>query len=169
MRPLIIGILLFLIWSALSTWFFISKIYPISDSSTETVLISEAEPLTETPAVQAVLPVKPEDLTLYFDYNKAILKPVSRLDSFITESKEYLSADTTACLIIVGHTCSIGSDTYNLELGMSRAVAVQNFLTSKGLSYQCIRVSSKGEAEPAGNNSTEEGRIKNRRAELKIN
>jgi outer membrane protein OmpA-like peptidoglycan-associated protein len=168
-RPLIIGVLLFLIWSALSTWFFISKLYPISDSPIEAALTEEAIPLPESPSATPILPDKPGDITLYFDYNKAIVKALNTLDDFLTKSDEYLKVDTAACLIITGHTCSIGSEKYNLELGMKRALAVQNYLRGKGFTNHCFKVYSKGEKEPAQNNSTEEGRIKNRRVELTIN
>ena len=78
--------------------------------------------------------------------------------------KEY--PDTN--ILVEGHTDSSGSDAYNLTLSKNRAQAVTNFLTSQGISASRIDTKWYGESQPKYDNSTVEGRSKNRRVELAI-
>lgn len=66
-------------------------------------------------------------------------------------------------LRVEGHTCDIGGDSYNLELGLRRAQAVANFLISKGVDSKRIQVDSMGELAPAVPNDSEKNRAYNRR------
>ncbi|MCY2687036.1 OmpA family protein [Salinimicrobium sp. TH3] len=71
-------------------------------------------------------------------------------------------------ILVEGHTDNTGSDAYNLTLSKNRAQAVTNFLTSQGISQGRIETKWYGEAQPKYDNSTVEGRSKNRRVELAI-
>ena len=71
-------------------------------------------------------------------------------------------------ILVEGHTDSTGSDAYNLTLSKNRAQAVTNFLTSQGISRGRIDTKWYGETQPKYDNSTVEGRSKNRRVELAI-
>ena len=66
---------------------------------------------------------------------------------------------------VMGHTDSVADDAHNLDLSKRRAKAVGDYLTGKvpGLS---ITTDGKGEAEPIGDNETDEGRAQNRRVEI---
>ena len=67
---------------------------------------------------------------------------------------------------VMGHTDSVADDAHNLDLSKRRAKAVGDYLTGKvpGLS---ITTDGKGEAEPIGDNETDEGRAQNRRVEIR--
>ncbi len=78
--------------------------------------------------------------------------------------KEY--PDTN--ILVEGHTDSSGSDAYNLALSKNRAQAVTNFLKSNGIAGNRIETKWYGESQPKYDNSTVEGRSKNRRVELAI-
>ena len=67
---------------------------------------------------------------------------------------------------IGGHTCSIGSDEYNQGLSERRANAVKSYLVKKGISSNAITARGYGESMPKFDNSTDEGRRLNRRAEI---
>ena len=168
MRPYIIGILLFLIWSTLSTWFYAHFLYPVRTQTEETVPFQESpvqsEPIPET----TPLPEPPGDITLYFDYNKSDILSNTVLPEFARSSLAYLHADSASCLQITGYTCSIGTEAYNQELGQRRAEAVLSWFRKNGLTVECTHVMSRGEKDPAADNSTEAGRIKNRRVVVKI-
>jgi outer membrane protein OmpA-like peptidoglycan-associated protein len=170
MRPLLIGILLFLIWSALSTWYYATRIFPVGEPAGGPASVEEvhADTAVVAPQKTVTLPEKPSDITLYFDYNKTVILPSAALDPYIQSGKRYLEADSSACLLITGHTCSIGTEIYNLDLGKRRAMAVKEALASGGLTPECIKISSRGESEPAADNSTENGRKKNRRVHIHI-
>ena len=67
---------------------------------------------------------------------------------------------------ISGHTCSLGSDGYNQRLSERRAESVKSYLVKQGLSGSSISTRGYGESNPKFDNSTEEGRRLNRRAEI---
>ncbi|SBV95244.1 OmpA/MotB domain protein [uncultured delta proteobacterium] len=69
-------------------------------------------------------------------------------------------------LEIGGHTCSIGSDEYNMGLSQRRANAVKNYLAKKGIPAASMTAVGYGESQPKFDNRTEEGRRLNRRAEI---
>ena len=78
-----------------------------------------------------------------------------------------LKADPRLRVIIEGHTDSVGSDEYNMELSGRRAGAVSKYLVSKGIDSTRLQAKGLGETQPIASNDTEEGRAKNRRVELK--
>ena len=67
---------------------------------------------------------------------------------------------------IGGHTCSIGSEVYNQGLSERRANAVKSYLVKKGIPADVITARGYGEDMPKFDNSTDEGRRLNRRAEI---
>ncbi|MDR2076106.1 MAG: OmpA family protein [Desulfovibrio sp.] len=67
---------------------------------------------------------------------------------------------------IGGHTCSVGSEEYNQRLSERRAAAVKAYLVQKGIPAARITTRGYGESQPKFDNSTEEGRRLNRRAEI---
>ncbi|MFD2518602.1 OmpA family protein [Salinimicrobium flavum] len=71
-------------------------------------------------------------------------------------------------ILVEGHTDSTGSDAYNLTLSKNRAQAVTNFLVNQGITAGRIDTKWYGESQPKYDNSTVEGRSKNRRVELAI-
>ncbi len=73
-----------------------------------------------------------------------------------------------AGLLIVGHTDSVGSDTYNHGLSVRRAEAALNYLMAQGVSVQRMHASGRGEWEPLATNETAAGRQANRRVEVAI-
>ena len=167
MRSLIIGILLFLVWSSLSTWYYATRIYsPDNELSQELVIGQIAEPVAS--AIKPESPSPPEATRIYFAFDRSDFIPDEKLAAFLNESKIYLQSDTASCLLITGHADSKGTEKYNLELGMKRANSVKGYFLTMGLANSCIKTLSKGESEPMADNSTEEGRAKNRRAILEI-
>ncbi|KUO66871.1 MAG: hypothetical protein APF83_08295 [Lutibacter sp. BRH_c52] len=79
--------------------------------------------------------------------------------------KEY--PDTN--VLVVGHTDSSGPADYNMTLSEKRAYAVTNyFVQSKGLGSSRFTTTWFGEDQPIADNSTVEGRAKNRRVNVAI-
>ena len=68
---------------------------------------------------------------------------------------------------IQGHTDTSGDDTFNQLLSEKRAKVVMDYLISKELDPNRFTSKGYGEIQPTANNSTREGRISNRRVELK--
>ena len=107
------------------------------------------------------------ELRAEFDLNKFVIKPeyVKRLQAIADFMKKY--KDTTTA--IEGHTCNLGSAEYNMKLSQQRADAVKKYLVDKlGIESDRIATRAYGETRPIADNSTEEGRKQNRRAEAVI-
>ena len=71
-------------------------------------------------------------------------------------------------LLIVGHTDSTGSESYNLALSKRRAMAVSDYLAAQGVTRTRLRMDGRGELEPVASNASEDGRQQNRRVEVAI-
>lgn len=69
-------------------------------------------------------------------------------------------------ILVIGHTDSTGPEDYNMELSLARANSVRNYMVRKGIPASRIATRGKGELEPIADNSTPEGRAKNRRVEI---
>lgn len=83
---------------------------------------------------------------VYFKYDSAKLVPEAkeRLDEIATCAKTGAVKDQE--LIVVGRTDPAGPDSYNQQLGMSRAEAVARYLREQGVSKARVETASKGEA-----------------------
>ena len=104
---------------------------------------------------------------ILFDSGKAIIKPSSA--KVIDEIGAVLQSNPKIKVSITGHTDSDGDDKKNLELSELRAMAVKTELVRKfDLNEDLIEVIGKGESQPIGKNTTEEGKKQNRRVEFKI-
>jgi OOP family OmpA-OmpF porin len=69
----------------------------------------------------------------------------------------------------MGHTDSVGDESYNLRLSQARADTVKNTLLQQGVTPQSILSSTGyGESQPVADNATPEGRAQNRRVDLRI-
>jgi OmpA-OmpF porin, OOP family len=101
-----------------------------------------------------------------FEYNRADLKAgaLRNLYQLVT----FLRENSTRNVLIEGHTDSIGSESYNLDLSQRRAEAVRNFLVQNGISSERIVARGYGKAYPVASNNTEAGRQQNRRVEIVI-
>lgn len=99
-----------------------------------------------------------------FDFDKAVIRPqdYAKLDQDIDALKAWGDVDVE----VAGHTCSIGTEEYNLGLSQRRAEAVRNYLVSKGVPADRLTVRGYGESRPVASNATREGRAQNRRVEL---
>jgi outer membrane protein OmpA-like peptidoglycan-associated protein len=95
-----------------------------------------------------------------YDLNNSAKSSLAELAKVL---KEYNDADVA----IFGHTDSSGSDAINNPLSVNRATSVSNYLKSLGVSAAQIKsVEGKGSTEPIADNSTAEGKSKNRRVEI---
>ncbi len=79
---------------------------------------------------------------------------------------ELIGNDKGINLLIIGHTCDIGSYEFNQKLSEKRAGNVKEYLIGRGIPAEKISTEAYGETKPLADNSTEAGRIRNRRAEL---
>lgn len=71
-------------------------------------------------------------------------------------------------LKISGHTDDVGSEKSNQTLSVNRANAVKTYLVKRGVSKNKIEARGYGESQPIAENTTEEGRQRNRRVEFNV-
>lgn len=107
-----------------------------------------------------------EEAGVYFDTNKSDVKgtSASTLDRLVGIFKEYPKTN----ILVEGHTDSAGADEYNMNLSKQRATSVTGYLVSKGLDASRFDTKWYGETQPVADNTTAEGKSKNRRVELAI-
>ena len=80
----------------------------------------------------------------------------------------FLNEYPTSRVAITGYTDSSGPAAYNLKLSEMRAQAVKDYLISAGIEEARHTATGLGENNPVADNSTHEGREKNRRVEVVI-
>lgn len=102
------------------------------------------------------------DVNFEVDSDQLTARAKEILDSLASE----WSKAKPSTVSVMGHTDSVADDAHNLDLSKRRAKAVGDYLAGKvpGLS---LTTDGKGEAEPIGDNETEEGRAQNRRVEIR--
>lgn len=101
-----------------------------------------------------------------FDFGKATLRPASY--KTLDELVEYLQRKSDERIEIGGHTDNIGSEVKNKALSLERAKSIVAYLIAKGIDPARLMAKGYGSMEPIEENTTEAGRQKNRRSEVKI-
>lgn len=103
---------------------------------------------------------------LLFGFDSSELQPASRTN--LAKLASSLNRHPDSNILLVGHTDSDGSDSYNMELSKRRADSATAYLISQGIAPGRIRAEARGEREPISDNTTVEGRNQNRRIEVAI-
>lgn len=93
-------------------------------------------------------------------------EPAPSLHDALARLAPVLAAPAKVAVHVIGHTDSIGSEVYNLQLSIRRAEAVMETLRSLGVPLARLSADGKGESESLVSNDTPEGRATNRRVEL---
>ncbi|MEP2735177.1 MAG: OmpA family protein [Erythrobacter sp.] len=120
--------------------------------------------VTEVDGGEAILVNLPDGVT--FDVGSAVIQPNFRstLDTVSNNLVQY----PNSIIDVYGHTDSTGSDSFNQRLSEQRAQSVTNYMASRGVANARMRWQGFGESQPIADNTTEFGRSRNRRVEIKI-
>lgn len=108
-------------------------------------------------------------LQVYFDLSKSVIKNESMKAT--NKLLRLMKSFPTMQVELRGHTDSLnrtGDDSYNLKLSQERADAVRKELIKGGIEPERISAIGFGDKRPIAENTTEEGRKKNRRTEFVI-
>jgi outer membrane protein OmpA-like peptidoglycan-associated protein len=103
---------------------------------------------------------------IFFDSGKSSIQATSY--SELLKLVDLLKNNPTIRVEISGFTDNIGDETLNQKLSEERAKTVVNYLILKGIPSTRLVAKGYGPALPVTSNSTEAGRQKNRRTEMKI-
>lgn len=101
---------------------------------------------------------------IQFEFDSSVLKTssYSTLDKLAKELR-----DNNSSVALDGYASAEGSESYNLTLSKDRANSVKQYLVNAGVSSSSITAQGYGEKNPVASNATEEGRVQNRRVEIK--
>lgn len=103
---------------------------------------------------------------VFFDTGLSTLKPESY--KALNDLVEVMKLKSTLVIEIDGHTDNTGTAEINQKLSQDRADAVRNYLIKKGIAATRVSAKGFGDTMPVADNSTDEGKAKNRRTEVKI-
>jgi OOP family OmpA-OmpF porin len=101
-----------------------------------------------------------------FETNKATIKPTSF--KVLDEASKVLVDYASLRVEISGHTDISGTLEHNLTLSKDRADAVKAYIVGRGVAQDRIETRGAGPTEPVADNTTADGRSKNRRVEFKL-
>jgi outer membrane protein OmpA-like peptidoglycan-associated protein len=127
-------------------------IAPLPDASPSVDWQAIKDQLNDNPLTPLFEPYQTERTLGQEDINKA------------NEIKDYLENNSDGSIEVIGHTDISGPRALNMKLSQQRADFVKGYLVQSGIDADKISSSFKGPDEPAEDNSTPEGRVKNRRA-----
>ena len=118
------------------------------------------------PPAPAPVPVVKVKEPILFQTNKTEIakKSIPTIQDVAKEAKE----NKDVVIYVDGYTDNQGSKKYNKTLSVKRAKAVELKLTKMGVDKKKIMIAGHGDEAPVESNKTKEGRLKNRRAELKV-
>jgi OmpA-OmpF porin, OOP family len=111
----------------------------------------------------------PKEISLdnvLFDSGKSTLKPASTKP--LNDLYDFLVLKNTMVVEIQGHTDNVGKPEDNMKLSGERAKVVMDFLVKKGIDPKRLTAKGYGDTRPIADNSTPEGKAKNRRTYLVV-
>ncbi|MEO6524547.1 MAG: OmpA family protein [Mucilaginibacter sp.] len=114
---------------------------------------------TATPAVAATA-----YSNIQFEFDSSVLRTSSYpvLDATSADLRASKSSVT-----VNGYASSEGTAAHNLALSKDRANSVKTYLVNSGVDAKRVKIKGLGETHPIADNSTEDGRVLNRRVEFK--
>lgn len=106
------------------------------------------------------------DSGLLFGKNSSALTAQAREN--IAELAKTLIKYNDTNVLVEGHTDTSGNDAINNPLSQRRAQAVANYTQEQGVDASRFTVTGYGSQQPIADNSTQSGRVANRRVEVAI-
>ena len=130
------------------------------------IVKDKLEIIQDIPLVKAEKGAKVVLSNIFFDFNKATLRPNSykSINTLMSTLKRY----PLMVIEISGHTDNVGSAKYNQKLSDNRTKVVKDYLVRNGIDASRLAAVGKSFREPIATNDTNEGRQLNRRTEIKI-
>jgi len=127
---------------------------------------SPSPPTTSEAKLQPTTDHAPEGKIVEFFMGSDVITPKGRavLHSLVA----LLRRSPDAQIEIAGHTDNVGTEEYNQALSQRRADGVRRYFIGRGIAADRITTQAYGSARPVADNSTVEGRWRNRRAEIVI-
>ena len=142
-----------------------------SDNTSGGLVVMQTRPAVITAALlpadalqQALAQTGKVDIQVNFATDSAQILPASQPQ--IAQVSQLLAADPGLRLAINGHTDNSGNSAHNLQLSQQRAASVVAALVAAGIAADRLSAEGFGDSRPLADNSSAEGKAKNRRVEL---
>lgn len=113
--------------------------------------------------------IQADPLIIFFETAQTSINLSDAQREKISSLVRYLDLVEEGYIKTIGHTDNTGKRITNIKLGQIRANFAKEYLAKNGIPADKINSSSKGPDSPIADNSTEEGRSKNRRVVVTIN
>ena len=138
-----------------------NKIDTIEIAQGETEIIKDTiEEIETEERKNAILKIENIVINCYpFDTTTLTQNQKSKLDTIADILIHYPDIK----VLIIGHTCEVGTENINLKKGLKRAEAGKEYLMEKGIASERILVETKGEKQPLVPDISCENRKQNRR------
>lgn len=124
-------------------------------------------PPPEPPVVQ---PRQPQDLRtdeIHFEPGSARLTNIAK--AILDEVALRMKQEPSSTALVIGYTDDRENTGANRDLDRRRAEAVRDYLVSRhGIDASRITVEGRGTSDPVGDNTTAEGRLRNRRVVIRL-
>ncbi|MBL0010572.1 MAG: OmpA family protein [Nitrosomonas sp.] len=147
------------------------------EGAEETITQLENQPATTDDALKDIntfsTEIQPRTLAVFdgktFRSGQDVIQDVaySTIENLVKE----ISSFPGSLILIEGHTDDVPTgklNSNNMDLSLRRAKAIANILVLHGISMNRISITGYGDTHPISSNTTEEGRAKNRRVEVKL-
>ncbi|WP_190246181.1 OmpA family protein [Gelidibacter gilvus] len=107
----------------------------------------------------------PLALYVHFETGKSTIK--SESEPIVEALYQMMYENPTLHILVEGHTDNVGNKTSNQTLSEQRATSLKSALVNKGIAPDKIKTVGFGQDQPLEDNSTDDGKAKNRRIEIK--
>jgi OOP family OmpA-OmpF porin len=143
----------------------VQKPAPVVADTTKPAPPPPAQAPAPPPPTPAPAPQPDYNFTnIQFEFNSGILKTSSYPD--LDKAAAQMKIDPSAKFMLKGYASAEGTAAHNMQLSIDRANAVKAYLINSGVSGDNITAQGYGESSPVADNTTDAGRIINRRVEI---
>ncbi len=132
-----------------------------------TIVDGSGCPLVIPPPIDTSLFVRKPIATAYaniqFEFDSSVLKTSSYPTLDLTSADLRKTGETYT---VAGYASSEGTAAHNMRLSKDRANSVKTYLVNSGVDSKHLKIKGFGETHPIADNSTDAGRVLNRRVEF---
>ena len=143
----------------------IQKPAPVAETTKPAPVVAQPKPAPVAAPAPAPAP-KPDYnfANIQFEFNSGILKTDSYPE--LDKAAANMKMDPSVKFNLDGYASIEGTAAHNLQLSKDRANSVKEYLINSGVSSANLTATGYGTKNPIADNSTEQGKVLNRRVEI---
>ena len=131
-----------------------------------TFIISSESLATIASSALKALPPPPKRYVLYFDHDSVVLTNESH--ALFADMMKNINEIDPIKIVVAGHTDTLGTDEYNLELSYKRAKTIADMLSAQGVSPHIVEIVYYGKKIPIIQTGDQAREPRNRRTEVTV-